>query len=167
MAACSTDMCNQGVPLNTGMRKDNNGNEIGRQYYVDVPEGTEGARHCNKEKRFTISSGFIIVFIGILILNGAHFGSGSRSSRKLWQKSPYGLSIPYVWNAMTCNAYEFMRRFIHFADNSFDKPISSPGYNPLFTSRISTQLIGMTETVRIIRQQFAPIITTSKSFVGR
>ncbi len=24
-------------------RKDNDGNEIGRQYYVDVPEGTEGA----------------------------------------------------------------------------------------------------------------------------
>jgi hypothetical protein len=76
--------------------KDNDGNKIGRQYYVDVPEGTEGARHRDKEKRFTVSSGFIIVFIGILILNGTHFGSGSRSSRKLWQKSPYGLSIPYV-----------------------------------------------------------------------
>jgi hypothetical protein len=159
-------MCNQGVPLTTGMRKDNDGNEIGRQYYMDVPEGTEGAQHWDKEKRFTVSSGFIIVFIGILILNGAHFGLGSRSSRKLWQNCPYGLSIPYVWNAMRHNAYEFMRCFIHFADNSLDKPISSPGYDPLFTSRISTRLIGMTETVRIIRQQFAPIVTTSKSFVG-
>ncbi len=28
--------------------KDNDGNEIGRQYYMDVPEGTEGARHHDK-----------------------------------------------------------------------------------------------------------------------
>jgi hypothetical protein len=63
---------------------------------VDVLEGTEGPRHHDKEKRFTVSPGFVIVFIGILILNGAHFGLGSRSSHKLWQKSPYGLSIPYV-----------------------------------------------------------------------
>ncbi len=31
-------------------RKDNDGNEIGRHHYVDVPEGTEGARHCDNKK---------------------------------------------------------------------------------------------------------------------
>jgi hypothetical protein len=122
-------------------RKDNDGNEIGRHYYVDVVEGTEGARHHDKEKRFTVSPVFVIVFIGILILNGAHFGSGSRSSRKLWQKIPYGLSIPHVWNAMTRNAYESMRHFIHFADNSLDKPIGSPGYDPLFKVRYALEAI--------------------------
>jgi hypothetical protein len=35
------------------------------------------------------------------MLQGTHFGSNKRSSRKLWQASPYGLSIPYVWIAMT------------------------------------------------------------------
>jgi hypothetical protein len=110
-------------------------------YYVDVPEGTEGARHRDKEKRFTISPGFVIVFIGILILNGAHFGSGSKSSCKLWQKSAYGLSIPNVWNSMTRDAYEFMRRFIHFADNSLDEPIGSPRYDPLFKVRYALDAI--------------------------
>ncbi len=51
------------------------------------------------------------------------------------------MSIPYVWNAMTRNAYEFMRRFIHFADNSLDEPISSPGYDPLFKVRCALDAI--------------------------
>ncbi len=59
----------------------------------------------------------------------------------MWQKNPYGLSIPYVRNAMTCNAYEFMCWFIHFADNSMDKLIGSPGYNPLFKVRYALEYI--------------------------
>jgi hypothetical protein len=51
------------------------------------------------------------------------------------------LSIPYVWNAMRRNAYEFMRRFIHFADNSLDEPIGSPGYDPLFKVRYALDAI--------------------------
>jgi hypothetical protein len=85
---------------------------------VDVPEGTEGALHRAKRIKFTVILGFVLVFLGILMLQGAHFGSNKRSSRKLWQASPYGLSIPYVWNAMTRNAYEFMRQHIQLkADN--------------------------------------------------
>ncbi len=88
--------------------KDDDGNQIGRHYYVDVPEGTEDTWHHDNKKQFTVSPRFFIIFVGILILNGAHFGSGTRSSCKLWQKSPNGLLIPYVRIAMTCNAYEFM-----------------------------------------------------------
>jgi hypothetical protein len=65
--------------------KDEHGNEIGRPYYVDVPEGTEGARHCAKMIKFTMMPGFVLVFLGILMLQGAHFGSNKKSSRKLWQ----------------------------------------------------------------------------------
>ncbi len=46
-----------------------------------------------------------------------------------------GLLIPYVWNAMMCKAYEFMRRFIHFVDNSMNELIGSPRYDPLFKVR--------------------------------
>ncbi len=77
-------------------RKDKHGYEIGRPYYVDVPEGTEGAWHRAKRIKFTVTPGFVLVFLGILMLQGTHFGSNKRSSRKLWQASPYGLSIPYV-----------------------------------------------------------------------
>jgi hypothetical protein len=42
---------------------------------------------------------------------------------------------------MTCNAYEFMHHFIHFADNSKDEPIGSPGYDPLFKARYALEAI--------------------------
>jgi hypothetical protein len=42
---------------------------------------------------------------------------------------------------MTCNAYEFMRCFIHFADNSKDELIGSPGYDPLFKVRYALEAI--------------------------
>jgi hypothetical protein len=68
--------------------KDDHGNKIGRPYLVDVLEGTEGALHREKRRPFTVTPGFVLVFLGILMLQGAHFGSTKRSSHKLWQKSP-------------------------------------------------------------------------------
>ncbi len=108
---------------------------------MDVPEGTEGARHRAKRMKFTVTSRFVLVFLGILMLQGAHFGSNKKSSRKLWQASPYGLSIPYVWNAMMQNAYEFMCQHIHFADSSMNIPSGSDGYDPLFKVRYVLKLI--------------------------
>ncbi len=107
-----------------------------------MPEGTEGAWHRAKRIKFTMAPGFVLVFLGILMLQGAHFGSNKRSSRKLWQASPYGLSIPYVRNALTQNAYEFKRQHIHFADkNSMNIPSGSDGYDPLFKVRYAMKSI--------------------------
>jgi hypothetical protein len=108
---------------------------------VDVPEGTEGAWHCAKSIKFTVTPGVVLVFLGILMLQGAHFGSNKRISRKLWQASPYGLSIPYVRNAMTWNAYEFMHQHIHFAGNSMNIASGSDGYDPLFKVRYAMKSI--------------------------
>ena len=50
----------------------------------------------------------------------------------MWCKPPHGLSTPYVKNAMSRNALEFMWRNIHFLDNS---KINQKGvciYDPLF-----------------------------------
>ena len=99
-------------------------------YFVPVLPLTDGAptpnrRHrADKERvRYLISAGFIITWIGILVLQGAHFGSEKRTGRKMWrQKAPYGLSLPYVRNSMTRDAYEFLRRNIHFADNTLQQP---------------------------------------------
>ena len=60
--------------------------------------------------------------LGSLVLQGAHFGSEKRTGRKMWQKAPYRLSLPYVRNSMTRDAYEFLRRNIHFADNTLQQP---------------------------------------------
>jgi hypothetical protein len=61
--------------------------------------------------------------------NITHFGSDKRTSRKMWQKTPYGLSLPYVLNSMSHDAYEFLRRNLHFTDNYKQQPEGSEGYD--------------------------------------
>ena len=39
----------------------------------------------------------------------------------MWFQGPYGVKIPYIQNAMTGNAFKFMRLFIHFTGNSIRK----------------------------------------------
>ncbi len=60
----------------------------------------------------------------------------------MWQKGPYGLSILYIWNSMSCDAYDFLRRNMHFADNSLQQPEGSEGYDPLFKVRYPLDVIG-------------------------
>ena len=75
------DKCAHKDWVESRRRKDDHGNEIGGPYYVDVPEETEGAWHREKRRRFIVTLGFFVVFIGILMLQGAHFGSDKKSSR--------------------------------------------------------------------------------------
>ena len=84
---------------------------------------------------YSITLGFIITWIGILILQGAHLGSDKRTARRMWQKT-------YVWNSMPCDAYEFLRRNLHFADNYMHQPEGSEGYDPLFKVRYPLDIIG-------------------------
>ena len=82
---------------------DRDGNPKKRMYYEDCPATTNGVptprrRHrADKETRkYTITTGFIICWIGILIISGGHFGSSKKYSRKLRRKAPFGISIPYI-----------------------------------------------------------------------
>jgi hypothetical protein len=87
--------------------RNEDGNEKKRTYLADVAptiggEPTSECRHrVDKEPvKWDVNPEFIICWIGILILQGAHFGLEKRTARKMWQGSPYGLSIPYVQNSM-------------------------------------------------------------------
>jgi len=62
-----------------------------------------------------------VCWIAILILQADHVGTNKRSARKMWRAQPYGISIPYIQNTMTHDAYIFMQEYIHFADNSIKK----------------------------------------------
>ncbi len=48
------------------------------------------------------------------------------------QRPPYGISMPYVQNTMQRDAFEFLRRYIHFADNYQRPKQSDKNYDPLF-----------------------------------
>jgi hypothetical protein len=126
-----------------------NGNEKKRTYLADVAptiygEPTPGCRLCadNEPVQWDVYPGFIICWIGILILQGAHFGSEKRTVKKMWQGSPYGLSIPCVKNLMQRDAFEFLRRHFHFADNHKQMHEGEPGYNPLLKVRYFLDEIG-------------------------
>ena len=92
-------------------------------------------------KRSNITVGFIICWIGILIINGSHFGATKKESRKLWAKPSYGISIPYMSNTMPINAFEFLRRYIHFCNNSKRKTAKEAGYDILYKVRGSLDWI--------------------------
>ncbi len=93
----------------------------------------EKARHRadNEPVKYNITAGFIIAWIAILIIGGAHFGD-RRNIRCMWMAAPFGLSMPYVQNSMTRDAFEFMRRFIHFSNNRDKHPVGHSKYNPLY-----------------------------------
>jgi hypothetical protein len=106
------------------MALDSESNPKKRPYLETVPvatngEPTPGHHHCadKQQVKWCITPGFIICWVVILILQGAHFGSEKKSMRKMWQFPPYGISMPYVQNTMQCDAFKFMQRYIHFANN--------------------------------------------------
>ncbi len=117
---------------------DSEGNPKKRTYLETVPastngEPTPGRRHCADKQlvKWCITSGFIICWVAILILQGAHFGSDKKTQRKMWRRPPYGISMPYVQNTMQRDTFEFLQRYIHFADNYQWQKQSDNNYDPL------------------------------------
>ena len=103
---------------------DRDGNTKKKKVLVDAPSQPDGSSHPsarhradNEKYKFKATVGFVVCWVAILILQGAMFGTFKPPSRSMWEERPYGLPIPYVKNTMSGAAYEFMRRFIHFADN--------------------------------------------------
>lgn len=77
-----------------------------------------------------ITVGFLLAWIGILIYLGA-IGS-PRTPTLHWRQKPYGFSTALVMNVMTRDAFRFIRRFIHFADNSRMPKKGAANYDPLY-----------------------------------
>ena len=120
--------------------KDRDGDAKRVRHFEDVPAQIErgvpypGRRHrADKEKKkYTITTGFVLCWMGMLILQGAHFGADKRSAAKMWRGQPYGTSILYIQNTMIRNANVCMRQYIHFCNNSKRKAKGDIGYNALF-----------------------------------
>ena len=91
-------------------------------------------RHrADKEKtKFKITTSFVLAWIAILIIQGAHFGSYKLPARDFWARPPYGISLPYIKNSMTLDAFQFMRRYFHPSNSKIQVPKGHVGYDPLF-----------------------------------
>jgi hypothetical protein len=114
---------------------DSDGNVKKKKMLKPCTADTPGARHrvdCESRYSYKITPGFILAWFGLLILQGAHFGSDKRSAKKMWRSPPEGFSLPYVRNSMTSTAYEFMRAYVHFCDNDKRKPKGHRSYDAFF-----------------------------------
>jgi hypothetical protein len=117
---------------------DADGNVKKKKMLKACTANTPGARHRvdkNSNYSYSITPRFVLVWVGLLILQGAHFGSDKRSTKKMWRSAPEGLDLPYMRNTMSLMAYEFMRAYIHFCDNDKRKPEGQGGYDALFKGR--------------------------------
>lgn len=120
--------------------KDRDGKTKKWKHFEDCPatmkdwKPTLGCMHrADRDKRkYAITPGYVMCWIGILIVQGSYFGNSKVASRNLWRKAPYGLNIPHIKNSMPRDAYKFMRRYIHFADNSRRVARGKEGYDLLF-----------------------------------
>lgn len=68
-----------------------------------------GARqHCVSSKSNnwsnSITSGSVLAWFAMLILQGAHFGTNKCAAKKMWRSAPHGHGLAYVRNSVTDNA---------------------------------------------------------------
>jgi hypothetical protein len=103
---------------------------------VQCKRETNGSRfQVTSKKKRNITAGYIMAWHGINLIFGGHFGSNKGDTRKFWRNPPHGIVLPYVRNSMTKDSYEFLRRYIHFADNSMQNRKGECGYDPLLKVR--------------------------------
>jgi hypothetical protein len=80
-----------------------------------------------------ITPNSIIAWVSICILAGAFArGKNNRVIKNIYHTAPYGYLIAYIQNAMTELHFNFLRRFLHFADNSKRKKRGEAGHYVLF-----------------------------------
>ena len=120
--------------------RNRDGNLKTKSHFEDVPELKKGQRRPkthrhrgDREKtKYAITVGFVICWVAHLILQGAVFGSTKPDTHRLYTKGAYGVNVPILRNSMKRDAVKFMRRYIHFCDNSKRKGKGQAGYDPLY-----------------------------------
>ena len=123
---------------------DSDGNIKHKKILKPCTANTSGARHrvdSSAKYSYSITPGFVLAWVALLVLQGGHFGSDKRTAKKMWRSAPEGYAFPYVRNTMTSMSYEFMRAYIHFADNDTRSPRGTRGYDVLFKIRYAMNTI--------------------------
>ena len=77
------------VVENFGQGRDGDWNR--KKYFANIPPKKNGVNYPGQrhrtdkdQRKFKITPGYVIFWIGILIPQGAHFGSHTRAGSKLW-----------------------------------------------------------------------------------
>ena len=130
------------------------GNKKKLRPFEDAPEVAAGERRAkqhrhqaDKEKeRFSITTSSVTCWFASLIMQGALFRSDKPRANDLYATRPYGIRIPIIRNAIKRDAYNFLRRYVHFCDNDKKRKPGEEGYTKLFKVAYVLETIG-----RVIR----------------
>jgi hypothetical protein len=105
-------------------RRDRDGNITARPFYSAVYPNNNlnlpsNARHRwippKGNRDFDITDNFVLAWLGIVIYSGALFsGDNNRGINAIYSDAAYGISVPFIQNTMTRNAFKFMLRYIHY-----------------------------------------------------
>ena len=108
--------------------KDAEGNVRKKRWLIPCLPSHPDARHRASADYVTVTAGYLLAWIGILIIIGAY---GLRKARLVWMGSPHGPLIPWIQNAMPRDRFEQIRRFLHFTDSDRTRKKGEAGYDPL------------------------------------
>ena len=103
-----------------------------KKYFKACKKNDMGSRHRGDSStiKYPITIGYIMVFIGTVILNGC-VGSCKQPFRLYYEQAPHGISYPPIRNSVSRDAFEFLRSHIHFCDNSRAYTKTHRNYDPL------------------------------------
>jgi len=102
--------------------------------FVTCKKKEKGSCHrADKENiKFKITPGYIIAWIAILIYHDAKHGG---QTMFYWDKKLDGDTCAPIQNTISRNAFEFMRRYIHFENNAKGKNRNHELFDPLYKIR--------------------------------
>lgn len=105
----------------------------------------------------------MLAWLGCTIYAGALFsGDNNRGIDAIYSDSSYGMSVPFIHNTMTQDAFIFMRNYIHFSRTRNQKKSGQAGYHPLF--KVNTIIKMLMERIRTVWIA-GPRITIDESMI--
>ena len=115
-------------------RVDRDGEKMKKKKFVPCKKKEIGSCHRAdmEEIKFKITPGYIIAWTAVLIYHGAKHGG---QTMFYWDEEPDGDTCAQIQNCMSRNAFEFMRRYIHFENNAKGKNRSHQHFDPLYKIR--------------------------------
>ena len=114
-------------PVKLSVAYDPDGNKAQKKVYVSAKRREEGQTTRVTNQQFPMTDGFVMTWLGVIIIHGALHNS-STPIRRYYEKLPNGIMYPPIQNSMNRDAFEFMRRFIHLSDGRHENIRGDPLY---------------------------------------
>ena len=101
-----------------------------QKQFVPCKKNDEGARHRYQHSKkiwIPFTPGLILAFLSVLIYRSAN---GALTCKQMWAKT-HSTGVAWIRNSITSQAFNQVRRYIHFSDNANMHPKTDSRWHPL------------------------------------